>query len=177
VADAAEAPELTPAQLLAMAQGAAPYDVMVAAVMAMYYALPPLIGARGATTFDELDKFHGLIARSEWWSQAHQLIVDHPGLPPDALWLYLTARELFPKQAESFAELPEWQRDGFALVIAVHQALWGVIRPALDRQEFLLREQEQAAAPRPRVKLSDTIFEKHDRIDALVDGLRVNPRH
>ncbi|SEK36243.1 hypothetical protein SAMN04515666_101326 [Bosea lupini] len=178
LADAAEGPELTFAQLLLLANSFVPQQLAIGSVAGMLYALYPVVGLYGDGAPDVLSAFGDLFGQPERWAaEAHQLIIDHPDLSPDALWLHLTARDLLPKTVDAFAELPGWQQDGFRLIIALHLAAWRVIKASLDRHGERLREQVEAETPLPRVKLSDTIFEKHDRIDALVDGLRVNPRH
>lgn len=178
MADAAEEPELTPAQLLGLGSLFAAEHLMCAVVGALPYSLPLLMLATAEGTEADLIAFlDGFPDPSSWANEAHNLITGHADLPPDAFWLHMTARELLPKTAETFAGLPAWQRRAFSMLIRSYEAQWAAVRAAIDAQAEILRAEEQAQQPPRRVKLSDTIFEKHDRIDALVDGLRVNPRH
>lgn len=120
--------------------------------------------------------FLGLFEHQAMADEAHALISGHGKLPADSLWLHLTARGLMPKTAERFAELPGWQRHGFALFIAAYEALLVPVNAMIaERREALRLAAEQAAPPRP-VPLSDTILEPHGRIDELIDGLRPSPR-
>ncbi len=167
--------EMSPAGMLAFAGEAVPQALVAASCFAMHEALRLvafLDGIDAGARSNLLEHFeHPRLA-----AEAHALIVGHPGLPPDALWLHLTARELMPRTAESYAELPGWQRHGFKLFIASYEALWPVIKAGLEERQEVLRLAAEQERPTPRVKLSDTIFERHGHISELIDGLRLNPR-
>lgn len=165
----------SPVELLIFAHNTTPQALVAAAYFAMDEALRLVCTIDGVQEPERTD-FLGLFEHQFMADEAHELISNHGNLPADSLWLHLTARGLMPKTAECFADLPAWQRHGFALFIATYEALLPVVNAMIAERREALRAQAQAQAPAPRVPLSETIFERHAHVSELMDGLRLAPR-
>lgn len=164
-----------PVEMLIFAHNSTPQALVAASYFAMDEALRLVCTIDGVEEPQRVD-FLGLFEHQFMAGEAHDLISTHGNLPADSLWLHLTARELMPKTAESFAELPGWQRHGFKLFIAAYEALLPVVNAMIAERREALRAAAQAQAPTRHVPLSETIFERHGHVTDLVDGLRLNPR-
>lgn len=165
----------TPVDLLIFAHNTTPQALVAAAYFAMDEALRLVCLLDGVQEPERVD-FLGLFEHQAMAGEAHELIANHGDLPADSLWLHLTARGLMAKTAESFAELPGWQRHGFTLFIATYEALLKPVNAMIAERREALRLAAEQARPAGRVPLSETIFERHGHVSELMDGLRLNPR-